>query len=626
MQEISHTIFVQPPICSQILVAHLNESAIAEYLVLYNKTVFPESDRSPLSIEFQSDVKVSGNVFGEHNLITTLQILSGDAISGVNNAEIKLDGTIVFKEHLLANHMHMNLNTDNFGRLSNVLGSTIGNRIQKNFTNSVITFKDIIVSSSNFNSLKIHRLNAHTSFRNNLSSIQNDGTPQISTMIFEKQMKAASVTWNMDSHFFDKSRHFDFDNILLDLLNMQIHRIRSLIINGNCTFVVRSLNENIQINTLNELNFVKYMRGVISKQQKNRQKTVEISGEKALISDVNALSVHTVEFNKHFQIRDWFNDSFRRQRTETKVQQVILSSGWQLADVLTDNLKVQTSINAIEIFPGDKKSANIIFVDDNPTNIITIVSDISLSNYAKISADSQLNSIEFRPCIVHSLAPETVYLPQISWYELNIIGNVKVLSSKTEKCGLYCFFQKTMSAKLDEKIDISNTFKLECREKFSFNRILLSNNSSLNKQNVYNMINNIDLSNIFLDSVMPTLTYADWHKQSINFQSQKEFNGVKVASNGWEANLSQEFLVESINDVIVKDFKESLFYRNSKEILILPRQRLLFLQAPITKAININKQETINGVALIDLCFVYTKRKNLSCSLSFQYPTVSSKS
>lgn len=615
LQELGPIAFIQSLISPQISVTTLNGSAISEYFLLDEKTfAFSALQLSPLSIEFQSDVKIGGNIYTDRSSGTILENISADAIDRLGNERIIIQNTIAFKEHLLVNHITMQTNTSKFVRQSNAVVAVARKNAAKQFMNSFIAHKNIIGP----NSSTIQKFNSQTSLPHYMNSLmESKSKSKWSTiMIFERQMNAAVVTVDVDCYFIDNSdhpvRYFDLNNIVMNILNAQKSQIGLLMVDGNVRFDCAA-NKEINVNIFNGLALLKYLNLAISMEQQNNQKSIEIGGEKTFISEFGALLAHTIEFNNRFQTQEWIEYAFRQQRSQMKVQQMIESSKWQFINMITDNFRTQHSINGIRIFSMDNTTANIIFVDDNPTNMISIASDVSLSNYGKLGFHSELKCTELRPCNIQNFVSDTVHLSQIIWNELNIVGNVKILTYGVSEvdftqCGLYCFFQKSLSNELDESINLNISFTLESEEKISFNRVIFI---SSGLQTTCNM-NNIDLSKIFIDAVAQRTTYPDENNRLIAFQSKMNLIGIKISCDGIETVLSAEFSTPALNGIYIKQLNDSVFYINAGEILVLSWHKILFLEAPIIKAMNISRNQTINSVLVADFYFVYSQISSIS--------------
>lgn len=620
-----HIAFIEPIISPQISITSLNGTSLSEYLNLYEKNSFSVMQQSPVFIEFQSEVKITGNVFTDSNSTTVLQKIHANAIGRIENAQIILGDTISFKEHLLVNHITMQINTETLVRQSESALELITKKsVEKQFVHSLMIDNNVIVSKAVCNSTMIHKLNARNTLPHHMNSLMESSRNLKQKLIFEGQLNAVEATADNFIERFDHSvDHFDINAVIFQIFNVRKPEIRSIIIDGAVQFnSTHNVNKAVEINVLNGLDLQRYMNLIVSTVQENQQKSIEIGGEKTFISKINTLFTHTIEFNQRVQTRDWIENSIRQQHSEIKSSQVIESSGWQFIDTVTDNCQTHNSINGVHTFASDNKMVRMLLVDDDPTSRISIESDISLSSFGKVGSHSELRCTTLRPCDIQNIISDTVHLSQTIWLKLNITGSVKVLTAETGEnlmhCGLFRYFQNTVTSKIDEYINLTKSLKLESRDKFAFNRITsLSYGSFVDQQE----INNIDLEKIFIDAVVShsnQITYASTYNQSTIFQSPKTINGTKTGFDETVTVVSNEFETDSINDISVNTLNNTIFYQNDDIVRVLSWQKLLFIETLITKAINMEKNQTINGVLVCDLYFVYSAQTNQISSIYIQ--------
>lgn len=604
MQELGCITFISPIMIPQIYVTTLNRSSITDYLLLDEKTILFNKQKSLLSIDFQSEVKIGGNIFTDRNSNTMLDKISDEAIGRTENAQIISSDTIIFKEYLLANHITMRMNKNKFIQQSNGFGKFA----RKRFLNMLFAYNNVTVSDLEvriFNQILLSiqmNLIMEIGLNSNLST----------ALIFEKQISASMIMLRMDSNLVDNSNHpesyFDLNKIALEIFHVQNHQIGSLIIDGIVWFNYTA-DKDYKVYVCNGFEFFNYLNVVILKGQQNHQKSIEVGGEKTFVSEFFASNVRPIEFNKRIQIREWIENAFRQQRHETKGQQIIEGSMWQFIDLITDNFQTEQLVNGIETLSANSKIASIIFVNDDLRKKVLISSDISFSNYLKFGEQSNLKCTKLRPCNIQNFVSDTVYLSQIIWYELNITGNVQVVEARGT-CGLLCFFQRSLSAKLDQNINWNITLKLKRRDKFLINRIM---SLPMDQQVAFLVVNNIEITKIFNDAVLQTVRYP--FDRSITFEGKKKLIGIKISCDGIETFLSAEFSVSSINDINMRSLNETIFFQNYEKISIFSGQRLIFLETPIMRAIYAKK---INGIFVANLIFLYTTHLNQISSISFQ--------
>lgn len=580
----------------------------------------------PIHIDFKAPVNIRGNLFSDQSsAITTLQKLQMDAVARLGNMEVKLDSSIIFRERLLVNQMQMQVDLNNLVRKS---VTAVEYKSRKQF-NRLIASRNIITPVNM--AINIGNFNDHMSLKNRLSLIITtlDKTsaeiPTQSDVIFEKICTAQSIDVQ-NVNFIDIVQHnnqnYDINEILQNVINVREHRIQMLMIDGYVIFdrAEDTMPESSRtISRFNDFEFNRYMNSVIlypaNNNERGPQRSLEIGGEKTFISELNITSAHTTRINKRIQTSDWLENAFRLQQTKKFVQQILESPGWEFFAVTSDNFDTQNTINGIEI------SSNIIFVDDNPSNTLTIVSDISISNMAAINTNSKLVSTELRPCSILTLIPKSVYLMQRNWNEINVIGNVKVVNKESNVDNLatrcrspLCFFEMALSSGTEESINTNIVFNLIDRhDKFSFNQIVMPLNSPTDKDS--KSINNINLLYLFNDAITRTTFNDDNQPRTAIFNVPKKLLATETIFNASDARASKEVAVKLINNINVNNLNRMLFMRSTtREMIISISQKFLFLDAPIVRTMTLPNR-SINGIDVSTILFAHS---NQSSSLIFQ--------
>lgn len=634
--------FKKPIVCPQATVTRLNGLPIVDYFNVDDQAILPEL------IDFQAQVKIAGNLFTEPNANpTALQQLNADAIVRLGNERITADSTIIFKGNLLSDHITMELDTSNLVRKSTSLDTLFAtgmDTVRKHFQNTLSLTHNIIVANSDANNITIQSFNEFPSLSSQLNSIvELQADPEHSTrsvVIFESNFQA-KVLQIINSNLIENlpapnntvtSQSYDINKIFYQISNARDSRIQSLMINGAIQFLpdvnqeTASLEKSIQIDTLNGIDLNQYIPLIVVNDNQ-QHKSIEIGGTKTFISDLSVTHAHTVEFNKRIETRDWFENALRAQRTQTNdLPQIIESTGWQFVDITSDNLQTTHFVNGVEFVARENNaSKGIIFVNDNPESVITIASDISLSSPAKIAANSELKSTELRPCDLSALIPQTINLLQSDWYQLNILGNVKLLSSRntditSNRCNdIDCFFRMAISSRSDESVNVNIELNLiDIREKFSFSQITSISSPTQGAQDNGTLINNINPIKLFNDAVTRT-NYGDVDQSQMiltTFSSQKELIADEIIFSGTDVISSGNFSVQLINTVNINKLNEILFNRStSNEINILSEQNLLFLNEPQANSTIIRDNQTIDGIFVADIFFVYSAHAQSSIML-----------
>lgn len=623
--------FNKPISSPQATVNRINGFATTEYFILDDQPAV-----LPLNVVFQGEVKIKGNLFTDKNKVTTLQKLNSESIAILGNTEFRMNSTIIFKDRLLVNHITLDIDSKNLVRksLNGIVPIQFSGDggIKKQFKQFLHVTNNIIPADAEFSNFTIHNYNSYANLSKYFNSVlipSSAPSPSL-VLVFDTICNAHSMDIQEIKHHSLPS--YDIQTILQSISHAQQHQIHKLSIDGNIKIVrAESTTQNpTHISQLNGLNLEDYLKSVVSKRgPENPRDTIEIGGEKAFIAGLNVSSVHTFEINKRIQTQNWL-DAVLRQQANTN-QQTVESTGWKFDEITSDNFQMHHLINGIRVSTDDNSTTrNIIFVNHphGREPLLKITSDISLSSDGKIGSNSDVTYSELRPCNVDHLLPKTVNLPQTSWDEIKIFGNVKVLSKEKnwQRCKKpLCYLQMGLTATVDESFSEDITFSLQDKQdKFSFNEITSRNSPNDNrKEDVVTLINNINLMEIVHDSLTRTNLHpmnALNQTQITTFSTEKELLGTENvfdASRG--ALASGVFSANFINNVNVNDLNRTLYQRSTTgEMFISNWQKLLFLDSPIAQNVQIDTNQTINGVAVVDIFFANSPPSNRTLSVAFE--------
>lgn len=615
---VDHIILVRPIESPQATISAINGFPLMQYLLLDDKSILSNSEDTPLFINFKSEVNIKGNLFTDTKSNHSLQKLVSNTIGRLENAQLKLSAKVVFKERLVVNSIDVQMSLTEFVRITKDKIFHIDGSAKKQYTQSMYLDGDVSVPNISSNNSKIYQLNDYTSLANSLTSlvVVDELAKVSSNTIFEKNF-AASVVLMEDFHSEHGDlpmKYFNVNSLFHDILNARDQRIRSLIVDGNVRFVKKNMDklkvQSTFSRTLNSFEPDTFFPQIVAKSHTNKQQTIEIGGEKTFISELNILSSHVNEFNKQIQMRNWFANSLRQQRTEKKVEQIIQGSGWQLINTISDNFQIDHTINGIHFAMSSNESSKAMFMHDNQLKTVVITSDISFSNDVRVN--SRLDFNELRPCKVSKLAPDTLHLSQLNWEKLDVIGDVKllktILNESSSPTNVFHFLETTMSSQLNGIIRTDVTFKSNNIGGIFFNRITLNHPISV-------LVNGINLDQIFSDAVTQASS-GSFQLRSI--RSEKQLIAKETACNGPEFILHNSFIVELINDVNLKHLDSQLFNGNQYELSILPWQRILFLHDIVAQAAYVNENQTINGIIFADVYFIYSENLSQRSSISFE--------
>lgn len=623
-------IFNKSIICPQASTAFLNRAMINDYFLLNDQIVL-----FPTDIDFHIEVKIKGNLNTEQHVNeTSLHKLVSDAIMRLENFIVTTKYLIEFKENLLVNHCTMQINTNIVVRNSTMRMGHLRSS-QKYFKQFLNLSKNVLVGNSNISDIKIHGFKEDTLFLSHLNSIVTfaDQLPASYVVIFENYCSARSVITNRN---IEKKSSKNADNIFERIFNFRERRIQLLMVYGHVAFnhdeQKLPLKNMLEIKKLNDVNLFSYFKLIVYEESKTDlyQNSKKIGGEKTFIFELNTTFAVTYLFNKEIEIRNWLESAVRQQHKENQVQQ-ISSLGWEFFTMTTDNFQTKRFINNIQFSSSNKnESRNIIIINDNPSITQTITSDISFSIEANIGSNSVVKSSEIRPCNLVPFLPKTLKLLRDIWTELNVIGNLKILSNEktiisTTRCvGAYCLFESALSSQLDENVNTNIVFNFKGNnDLFSFDQISVTDKSA---EDEVSLINNIKLKIAFNDAVKRTMNnlYAGQSRiKSMILGGPKEFFGAISGESNIQS--SNQFLVDSVNGVGVTHLNYTLFTRdlnvkqnrNTTEILYISVfQSLLFFDAPLMETIKV--EQRINGIPVADIYFLYSKHTAQSIKIIFK--------
>lgn len=603
----------------QITTNLLNSHPANDHFILDDRFDTFNRNSSRLSIEFVNDVEIFGNLKTNQNTSSVLGKLKVESIPRLGGGRIKFTSPITFRDRLIVHHVTTNFSTDNLVRkssdqsvdLENQQAINIFNRgVQKQFTNKLSIEKDVTFLNSNDTHLKLGNFNEFKNLTHLFESmILFNKQPIVGVLVFDGNFSADALSIE---RFIDNSSGiqiaYDINTILVSIHNFRENRIRSLTVSGNTRF------KRVNINFLNELDLKKYLSRIVSTSDIEKGKRIQIGGNKTFLSDLST-SFSTVKiFNKNIKPDDWIRNAFSKQSTEKLNEQVITGSNWHFNTLSADNIKAQT-INDIRITSTNNEKSHIIVVDNNPKNVITIQSDISFSGFMKIGSNSELNTTQMRPCNVHKLFADTISLTQNNWREMNIVGNVKILSidsssSSSSRGSLTDFFKNAVLYDADQTILMNGNAQFKCHPdaEFTFNRITTASND--NSDEPLTLINGVNLVSIFQDAATKNIISLDGRTQTTVIRGLKQF--VNTTCDGNETIVTGKMDVKTINEVNILLLNQTMMYRNTDELSIVPGQKLLFIQSPTINTLRIGRNQTINDLHIDDLFFVHTPRLNRS--------------
>lgn len=598
-------IFIRPIVSPQATISSLNGISLMEYFVLYDQTISSISEIAPLFLNFKAEVSITGNMLT--NSKKSMDKLISNTFNRLENAKINLNAKLTLERAIVDSFDSHILNLTRYMRRAK--GEQVHN--SKQYTQNIYLHGHVILPSTSENMSRIYHLENYSNLAKILTAIViSDRALKVPCDIISEQKFNASVVSikNIErSPIIMKKNYYDMQNLFYNILNVDEHKIRSLIIDGdvrwNSSAELKFPNTFARI--INSIEADNFFNSVVLKSQSGKQETIEIAGSKTFISEINILSSHINEFNKQIQIRDWFSHSLRQQRTEKRVKQIIQSSGWQFVNTVSDNFEIKQTVNGIHLAISSNESGSAVFSYDN--NNVIITSDISFSNDVRFT--NKFNCDQLRPCNVNKLALNTLNLPQSTWDRLGIIGDVKLLMAELNELSLpddtFNFLEVAFTSNADAIVVTDVIFKT------NIGRIILNrvDQASSNHPNIIS-INNIDFVKIFNDAIT--------HTQLARFHSGKQLIAKETVCSGLENVLFDSIIVQLINDVDIKSLDRLLFIGSSNDIPILSMQRILFLRDIEVQAVYINESQTLNGITFTDVYFIHSETLSQRPIISFE--------
>lgn len=602
-----------------------------------DQSVPMESESSPVFINFKAAVSINGNIFTDVKSNYSIQNMVSNTIGRLENARIKLNAKIIFKERVLVNSFGVQMNLTKYMRRTRDTILNADKSGMKRFAQSFNLNGGVILPNTIINSSKIYQLNDYTNLTNALTSLVLIDTAELIScdLVFEKKFDASDVSLgesieqnhipmkNDDVkrvlHNIDNSPK----NCVLETQKDEIQSnsaidcgiIQSLIIHGDVKFIDKKATE-MNVGTINSFEPSSLFNSIVTKTQTSRQ-TIEISGCKTFMSEMKISFSHVNEFNSQIQIRNWFENSLHQQRTETNVEQIIHSSGWQFNNTIFDNFEIEHSINGVHFAISSNESTNAIFIYDNQLKTVVISSDISFSNSVRIN--SKLSCNRLRPCKVNHLSPSTLHLSQSMWGKLSIVGDVQLIINEQNEplspLGVFSFLEMAVSSNAGSIIATDPTFRTNTG-KITLNRVI---QASLNDPDIV-LVNGINYINVFNDAITQSNRLPNESEFKLtSLHGEKQLIAKETVCGGSGSLVFGKIIVQMINNVDMQGLDRSLFNRNPhSDISILPWQRILFLQDIMAQVVYANANGTINDVAFADVYFIYSGNVAQRTALSFE--------
>lgn len=592
---------------------------------------------------FEGETMIEGNLYTEEKVKTTLQKLSSDAVRRFDSSRIIISSPIKFMDRLIVDHIGMQLETNHFVRRNENANRPAMQKNQfnwfdvnarKKFTGYLFIENDIVILSDKPANIVIQHFNEHTNLEEYFQSMAKYDKNQtiVGSLVFEQKLEAQNITI---SKFIDNSNsansqydsYFDLNQILSEIYNLRENRIQYLQVNGDVmsnkkeTEIVES-SENVSIQTLNGIPLSNYLASVVLQSSNNTIN--EIDGIKIFNSNlsVNYANVHV--FNREIFVNDWILNSFRKRNVGQEATQIVSGNYWQIETLTAENVQVYETINNVKMESAagekEKKIGDIIFIDNDPSNLINITSNLLLSQGLKISSSANIYSTQMRYCEINDLFSDVFYLRKKSWNYLSVQKNVTILSAKNYqntpiKMELTNFFENAVLSGTDQTIYGNLTFKCNAKDtKITFNRIntvLNENFESKMNSKLPLIINDINLHDIYNDAVTKSIVSVNGETQPIVVRGLKTFFNGNVECNSAETISTANIYTITINNINIQQLNESLIRKNSEHIEIHSGHSLLFGQALNIETLIIGSNQTVNNVPIDDIFFVYTETELL---------------
>lgn len=593
-------VFVRPIISPQATITSLNGIPVSQHFLLYDQTTTPNSEKTPVFLNFKAEVNITANLLTKF----PLQKFVSNTYNRLENAKIKLNSKLTFERSLVNSCESRTLKLTSYMRRA---GGALAHN-SKQFTQSISVHGDVILPNTSGNMSKIYHFNDYANLSSILANIIQ--VTDRADIISEKEFKATVVAIANIQQNHLKLEKIDLESIFYNTLNADEHQIRSIIMEGDVHFTnnsVKSSFQNTFVQILNSIEVDNFFNLIVLQSHASTKKTIEISGSKTFISEMNISFSHMNEFNKQIQVRDWFSNSLRQQRAEKRMQQIIQSSGWQFINTISDNFEIKHGINGINFTVGRNESSNAIF---NQFQTIVISSDVSFSNNVKIT--NKLRCNQSRPCKTDKLALNTLHMSQSTWDKLEIMGDVKLLmvepNQQSSPDGIFDFLERALTSNTNSLIITDVIFKTNAG-KIILNRVSKPSSNHLNAV----LVNNMDFAKISKDAIL----LRNDQIKFVTFHSEKQLIAKETVSTGLE-NFAFVPTIKLINGVDLQRLNSMLFIGNLSELYILPWQRILFLNNIETQAVYVNESQTINGIIFEDIFSIYSESLSQRPTISFE--------
>lgn len=631
-QNFEYCAFSQPIKAPQLDTDVIDHHPAANFMVLQEGTIVEKKSLLNQLI-FKGDTQVAGNL--KSNFQTRLEVLNNEAIAAFEKSTINLSSSITFQDKLIVDHIEAPLSMEHFVQHYELLhpeeNFKKSSLVKKEFANKLFIENDLVFTETkNPPRLQIKIFNNVEDLSKTFASIIRSDQPlyQKGTVIFDKDFSAISITV---SKFIDNSgrKSFNYDNLfdlnemLWELSRLEQPTIRYMQINGDVTFVSNEKGKtNKETSTLNayNINGIKvrdYLQLLILKDNYSLlgpygTKRPVIGGRKRFNNELFVqYNLNTVVVNHKIHVSEWMKKALQKQLYSSKGEQTINGSNWAFGSLQANNIYITNKLNDVKLNTDNYGEADIIFINNDPHYTINITSNFAFkhSDGIEIGGYATLTGYYVRPCNIRELFVSLYDIKNEFWKIIRIFGYCHIQESKYDesisKLYLSTLFKNVVLANITQFITTPITFRCSnVNDRIEIKEISKANaNGAVPPFKQYGMplISDTNLLTIFDDALIRGIFPIN----NISITGAKIFLKDNIECFGQtvvKTNMQTNF----INDISMTAFNQSLIRKNTNILDISVRDKLVF-NAPLSVVkISVDVNQTINGVFVKDILFIYT--------------------
>lgn len=604
--------FTQPITAPQLNADFLLSHPTGNYFVL-SETNEPPDQIASLNVLFAGETYVAGHLYSVESASTTLQHVSRNAVR--RGSRITLSTPITFTGNLIVDDIGMLFDTEQFVRRNRPAPQAdplFDNAVRKEFAGGVFIAGDLAMISDHSADIIIDSFNEHQSLREHFDEmISIDKTESVGgTLIFDGHLFVNNFTV---AAFIDNAGNevttpydsrFDINQLLGEIFNLRENRIEYLQLNGNAQFTQST---QLSVGIFNGIPLADYLALVVLQQQSNE--TIQIFGTKTFADDVSIQMASVSSFNRHINVDDWMAMSLR-QHSKPGEPQVIGGAGWVIDKLIAENIEIRGTINGVRMpirnHPAD--FSDVIIIDEtDPRQPINIWSTLLFTQGMQIGSSADLSSTHVANCDVSRLfAGESIDLPATNWNSVTVSQSAIIPPSASEQTtkSVSEFFRDAVLNGKDQVIGRSGRkITMKTNGKFIFSRI----ETIWSVKSQQPLINGVNLIDLYEDAVTKAIISVDGETQPISINGAKEFLNENVQLDGPQVICAENLNANNVGGVDILALNETLIRQSKDNLVIEGGSKWVFLKSTTVERLTIDAQNTINGVPIDDIFFIYDK-------------------